>query len=265
MSSTYLRGPPAAVQGGGATGRPAFTETARPCETSGAGCFSSTARPRHPIVLCTYICRWQGGGWGPLHRVWKKNALPEGTIFWGTRTHLSIHAHTSTAHTGCVWCGDPITKNAIGSSTNCCCKLVLQRHKKHHGVPRNNLLVRACIVATTFDSGSRKVCRRSGNGAYQEKCLGQAASRRVARLPDTLANKRRLHSLECLVVFGSIPTIYPPWGTSWALPRDNIACKVSARRVLAHGTLSLYMVRICHNLLYTHTHASNQLLYMSIG
>jgi hypothetical protein len=35
--------------------------------------------------------------------------------------------------------------------------------------------------------------------------------------------------------------------------------------LLAHGTLSLYMVRICHNLLYTHTHASNQLLYMSIG
>jgi hypothetical protein len=35
--------------------------------------------------------------------------------------------------------------------------------------------------------------------------------------------------------------------------------------LLAHGTLSLYMVRICHNLLYMHTHARNQLLYMSIG
>ena len=151
------------------------------------------------------------------------------------------------------------TKNAIGSSTNCCCKLVLQRHKKHHGVPRNNLLVRACIVATTFDSGSRKVCRRSGNGAYQEKCLGQAASRRVARLLDTLANKRRLHSLECLVAFGSFTTIYPACGATWTLPL-GVAPSAPLPCTAAGGPLRY----VLHNFLkYDHCKCTNDPLYIN--
>jgi hypothetical protein len=64
------------------------------------------------------------------------------------------------------------------------------RHKNHHGIPRNKLLVLCCTVDTTFHSGSRKVCRPSGNGAYQVRCLGQGcipASWRVATWGTDLA------------------------------------------------------------------------------
>ena len=134
------------------------------------------------------------------------------------------------------------TKNAIGSSTNCCCKLVLQRHKKHHGVPRNNLLVRACIVATTFDSGSRKVCRRSGNGAYQEKCLGQAACGEAARHSSEQAQASLARVSSCfwllhhnLSGLGSYLDVAPGVAPrcSPALHRCGRAPEVSAARKLA--------------------------------